>query len=73
MINNKSTNEKSMIMHEFCIFYFSFFWLLFWFFLLVFFLEDLLYLVSSSGKLTKNINALKSTDIVWPIVCGYAY
>ena len=27
-------------------------------------LEDLLYLVSSSRKLTKNINALKSTDIV---------
>ena len=30
-------------------------------------LEELLYLVSSSCKLRKNINALKSTNIICPI------
>ena len=36
-------------------------------------LEDVLYHVSSSSKLTRHRNALKSTNIVGPIVCGYAY
>ena len=55
------------------LFFVVFFYFLSGFFSFSVLLEDLLCLVSLSRKLRKKINALKSTNDVWPYVWGYAY